>query len=382
MEPLLLMKHVSECYKHKLEELFSRDKKWGLETFKEVLTAYNHPEKQFKTLHIGGSNGKGSVATKIAKALEKEGYKTGLYTSPHISCFRERIQINGAKIPEEAVVRLLPDEKEGSFFELTTLLMFRWFAEEKVDWAVIEVGLGGRLDATNVISPELAVITSISFEHTEILGSSLTEIAYEKGGILKPQIPAIVGPRAAYYPQAEVVSGPFAHYDEENSAIAKRALEKLPISPAAIAYGLAQRPPCRFERLGTRIILDVAHNPDGMQELVRWLGTQKAHIVLAMSKNKDIDASLQILNQAALSYIATEAKNPHHARALEATQLGQKIIASGFPQSKIEVIPSPQEALKAALQKSGLILVTGTFFIMDEIKKGMGSVISPLHLDE
>lgn len=363
------MNLASDSYSSKLERLFQREAKWGLDALREVSKRYGEPHRQYKTVHIGGSNGKGSVATKIAKALEKEGYKTGLYTSPHLSCFRERIRINGQMISEDEVVRLLPDGEEGSFFELTTLLMFRWFAEQKVDYGVIEVGLGGRLDATNLILPEVATVTSISLEHTEILGSTLEEIAFEKGGIFKPGVPAVVGPRADFYPNADKVTGCFKNYDEENSAIARRVLEKLSISQSSIQYGLSFRPPCRFEQVRPQVILDVAHNPDGFNELTRSLKGTKVHVVLALSKTKDIETCLQIMNPFALSYIATEATN---GRGLEAEELKQKIIASGFPASDVTAIKPPAMALQAALQKKGLVLVTGTFFIMADVRKHLG----------
>ena len=362
-------KRASDPYCERLSTLFERDTKYGLEATRELAARFGNPQNNFKTVHIAGSNGKGSTALKIARALQHAGYKTGLYTSPHISSFRERIQINGQKIPEAALLHLLPDEYPGSFFEITTLLALRWFSEEKVDWAVIETGLGGRLDATNIIEPELAIITSISLEHTDILGTTLEEIAREKGGIFKPAARSLVGPKARFYPGVEAISGDFGTYDEENSAIAARALEILAVPQASIHYGIQLRPPCRFERVGERIILDVAHNPDGMKELVRCLKGQKVHIVLGMSKSKDVEACLQALNPAALSYIATEAASP---RSLSALHLRQKIIESGVPPEKIELIPSPFDAVNRSLQRKGTSLITGSFFIMQEARLALG----------
>ena len=164
--------------------------KLGLQNVERLQEILHYPDRSFTSIHVAGTNGKGSVCIKVARALEKAGYRTGLYTSPHISSFRERIRINGKMITEEAVESILPPlfkviEEAGipaTFFEITTFLAFLYFAREKVDFAVLETGLGGRLDATNIVSPCLSVITSISLDHTEILGGSCEEIAHEKGG--------------------------------------------------------------------------------------------------------------------------------------------------------------------------------------------------------
>lgn len=310
--------------------------------------------------------------------LKKEGFRCGLYTSPHLSCFRERIQINGQPIAEKEVERLLPPLLElapdTSFFEITTLLAFCYFAEKQVDWAVIEVGIGGRLDATNLIHPKLALITSISLEHTEILGPTLEEIAAEKGGILKPGVPAVIGPRAPPFPGAEKISGSFKTYDEENSATAKRGLELLGLSPAAIDYGLTFRPPCRAEWASERILLDVAHNPDGIQQLIRLLNGQKAHFVIAFSKTKDIASCLAILLPQALSFTLTEASN---GRSFSPQELQKELLRQNC-QIPIDLISNPREATTFALQKEGLIVITGSFFIMADAKAAIESVFSKL----
>lgn len=171
----------------------------GLETSLSLAAYYNNPHIKFKSIHIGGTNGKGSTSHLLASILQTQGYKVGLYTSPHLIDFRERIKINGEKIPEENVVDFVEKWKnygyEGhpSFFELTMIMAFNWFAKEKVDYAVIEVGMGGRLDSTNIITPILSVITNISHDHNQFLGSTLKEIAGEKAGIIKPGIPVVIG---------------------------------------------------------------------------------------------------------------------------------------------------------------------------------------------
>ena len=165
----------------------------------ELCQALGNPERSFKTVHIAGTNGKGSVSHTLAAILQQSGYKTGLYTSPHLHDFRERFRINGQMIDKEWViqfvdrVRPLLDKIEPSFFEITVALAFAWFAEQEVDIAIIETGLGGRLDSTNVIHPELSVITNIGWDHSNLLGDSLEKIAVEKAGIIKPEVPVVVG---------------------------------------------------------------------------------------------------------------------------------------------------------------------------------------------
>ncbi len=365
MEPLLPMNPLSENYADLIEKLFSinmhRGIKLGLEKMEQACSNLGHPEKQFKSIHIAGTNGKGSVSTKIAKSLTN----TGLFTSPHIASFRERIQIDSTLISEEEVLELLPPlfKEDLTFFEMTTLLAFIYFAQKKVDWAVMEVGLGGRLDATNVITPELSIITSISLEHTEILGTDIDSIAREKGGIIKPNIPVVVGPRCPPILEAIAksknapyikVEGSFNNYDDENSAIAKAALDYLKIP----ASGLSCRPSCRFEKIGN-YILDVAHNPDGMRALTQMLTLhypgQTFDFIVGLSKSKDIDSCLEILTPFAKRFIFVEAEN---GRGLSAKELSQKVnngIASNLPDA-IKMTPN-------------LTIITGTFFIMHQALK-------------
>ncbi len=183
--------------------MFSR---MGSAAFKKDLTNIrllcdylNHPQKSFKTIHVGGTNGKGSVSHMLAAILQTAGYKTGLYTSPHLKDFRERIRVNGQMISEAFVVdfveqiRSFSEEIQPSFFEITVAVACDYFAAQQVDIAIIEVGLGGRLDSTNIIEPELAVITNIGWDHMAMLGNTLKEIAAEKGGIIKPETPVVIG---------------------------------------------------------------------------------------------------------------------------------------------------------------------------------------------
>ena len=173
--------------------------KEGLENTLTLDAHFEHPHRSFRSIHVAGTNGKGSCSHTLAAILQEAGYRVGLYTSPHLVDFRERIRINGQPIPEEYVIRFVEQERgffeplHPSFFELTTAMAFRYFADEKVDVAVIEVGLGGRLDCTNIITPDLCVITNIGFDHMQYLGHTLTKIAKEKAGIIKEDVPVVVG---------------------------------------------------------------------------------------------------------------------------------------------------------------------------------------------
>ena len=200
-------------YPQTIEYLFTRlplFSRIGAAAYKADLTnilalseRLGNPEKKFKSIHIAGTNGKGSTSHMLAAILQKAGYKTGLYTSPHLHDFRERIRINGHVIPENNVIRFTEyiqdsiEQIEPSFFEITVAMAFDWFAKEKIDIAVIETGLGGRLDSTNIISPEVSVITNISYDHMDLLGETLQKIAFEKAGIIKPGIPVVIGEEQA-----------------------------------------------------------------------------------------------------------------------------------------------------------------------------------------
>ena len=173
--------------------------KAGLDTTRLLDEHLGHPHRKYRTLHVAGTNGKGSCSHTLAATLQAAGYKTGLYTSPHLVDFRERIRVNGKPVPQEYVTRFVEEERaffeplHPSFFELTTAMAFQYFADEAVDVAVIEVGLGGRLDCTNIIRPDLCIITNISLDHTQFLGHTLAAIAHEKAGIIKPGIPVVIG---------------------------------------------------------------------------------------------------------------------------------------------------------------------------------------------
>ncbi len=378
--------------------------KLGLDNCRRLQEILNNPTRQFASIHVAGTNGKGSVTTMIAKALEASGYRVGLYTSPHISSFRERIQINGTLISEQATEQLLSllfDTVEqhqipATFFELTTFLAFLYFAQENVDFAVLETGLGGRLDATNVVTPLLSVITSISLEHTPILGTTLEEIAKEKAGIIKPKVPVVIGPRvplsvvqsiaAEQHSPLTIVKGQFDLFMEENQAIAYAALKELDLPEKAIEEGLKARQPCRLEMWNDRVILDVAHNPDGLTHLFQAIriryGNIPIRLLFGLSKNKDIPSCLKIICKNAQAFHLIEAPN---GRGLPIADLYQEM---NKYHSDLSCHPSIADGVKAALELSQankeLLVVCGTFFIMSQVRQALGyqEPVDPIDMNE
>lgn len=358
------------------DSLEIKSMKLGLERVRTVDSLLGSPSRQFASVQVAGTNGKGSVTTKIARALEANGKKVGLYTSPHIHTYHERIQVNGRPISEERADIILKKiisstEIQLSYFELLTLLAFCYFAEEKVDFAVLETGLGGRLDATNIVTPVLSVITSIDKDHLPYLGETLEVIAHEKGGIIKPGIPALLGPHVkplhvfekiaeeAKSPLFQVL-GAFAHYEEENQAIARNALFLLPfpLEKKAIETGLLAVPPCRFEILSDEnplVILDVAHNPDGLKRTFERLSysfpEKKVRVVASFSADKAVEDSLAVINEHAVEVHRTYTD---HIRLLQV----------GDPSLKNTL----ERAYLLAKENGEILLVCGTFFIMHQVR--------------
>ncbi len=332
-----------------LEDAFEfKEMKLTLDRMRVFDAALGFPSCGFKSVHVAGTNGKGSVSTKIASALPG---KVGLFTSPHLESYRERIQINGEWISEEASERLLAHiidkvDERPTYFEILTLLAFTYFAENHVDVAVIEVGVGGRLDATNIVTPILSVITSIDLDHTHYLGETLEEIAREKGGIIKPGVPAVVGPHARYYPNCIEVSGTFTHYEEENQAIAREALKVLGVENPDVSAV----PPCRFEQIGD-VIFDVAHNPAGLERTFERISLnypgRAVRALVAFSSDKDREKCLEVVER--------------HTRAHHFVKVDHPRLE--IPNHAI----SFEEALGFA-QKDELILICGSFFIMGDAK--------------
>ncbi|MGM9746757.1 MAG: bifunctional folylpolyglutamate synthase/dihydrofolate synthase [Paludibacteraceae bacterium] len=380
--------------------------KSGLDTTLALDAHFGHPHQAYRTIHIAGTNGKGSTSHLLASVLQCAGYKVGLYTSPHLRDFCERIRVDGEPIPHERVAafvadhRALIDTLQPSFFEITTALAFLYFAEQQVDVAVIEVGLGGRLDCTNIITPVLSVITNISLDHTDILGDTIAKIAVEKAGIIKPDVPVVVGetqPETApiFVAQAANARAPIifadqlprtalppcalhGNYQAKNLKTVLAAIEQLQqcgfdIAPQAIADGLLQvmertHLQGRWQTLSEhpRIICDTGHNEGGIRYVVEQLQQQKynrLHIVFGMVKDKNIDAVLQLLPREA-TYYFTQA---HIPRALDATLLQHQALSFGLRGNAYSDTHEALDAARRAAAPDDLIFVGGSNYVIAEI---------------
>jgi dihydrofolate synthase/folylpolyglutamate synthase len=337
--------------------------KMDLESFRRIHDQQGAPAYQYSTVHVGGTNGKGSVCLKIAQGLQEKGLKVGLYTSPHITHLNERVKINGKPVEnlDDYIEPLLA--LKMTYFETLTLAGFQAFADQKVDIAVIEVGLGGRLDATNIITPKVSVITSIGWDHMAILGPTLEAIAHEKAGIIKPNVPVVIGPHAKPYEVFKaktdlltIVQGEFAHFDEENQAIAKAALELMGIEPSDSA--LKKVPDCRFMVKGD-VIFDVAHNLSAFQALFDRLDqiNRPKRLVVAFSADKAIHEMIDFLNTKTSSLHFTQAEHPR---------------AYNFSQKNI--YDTLKEAYALAQKNGELLVICGTFFMMASALEAMRAI--------
>ena len=380
----------------------------GLQTTEILDAHYGHPHKNFKTIHIAGTNGKGSVSHSLASILQEAGYKVGLYTSPHLIDFRERIRVNGIPVSEEYVIRFVEDFKllnskrihplSPSFFELTTALAFKYFAEEKIDIAVIEVGLGGRLDCTNIITPILSVITNISFDHTQFLGNTLAQIASEKAGIIKHQVPVVIGEttketRPVFENKAKEMDAPifFAEeidksecdqyefelkgsYQKKNLRTILCATKRLPfIHPEHIQKGLTNV--CkntglmgRWQTLSTNplIICDTGHNVGGWKYLAPQISSvpcDRLHIVFGMVDDKDIRNVLSMLPKNAVYYF-TQANNH---RAIPAQQVGELAKEYGLSGNTYPTVAQAYEEAKSSASEKDFIFIGGSSYIVADL---------------
>lgn len=387
----------------------------------------DNPQQAFKSIHVAGTNGKGSTSHAVSSILQEAGHKVGLYTSPHLKSFTERIKINGQEIAEEAVVgfvqkhRFFLEELKPSFFEMTVAMAFDYFAAEKVDYAVIEVGLGGRLDSTNVISPLLSVITNIGYDHMQFLGNTLPSIAREKAGIIKPGVPVVI---SESHPETKLVFEEVAHaqqapiyfadqmveikggfdshsgmteylvrgqggetafemdlrgnYQRKNLAGILVAVEVLKEQIPGLTTETVQRGLSRiiantglkgrWQKLIDKplVYCDTGHNAEGIKMIVEQLKSiphQHLFMILGMSNDKDINPVLSLLPQAA-SYVFCEAKLP---RAMSAEVLCEQAAAHGLQGG---VIPDVNEALAQVLKEAGerdLVFVGGSTFVVAEL---------------
>jgi dihydrofolate synthase / folylpolyglutamate synthase len=356
-----------------------RGMKWDLERMRELDRKMGSPSTRFSSIHVAGTNGKGSTCTKLAAALFLSNKKVGLYTSPHLFCWRERIQVNFNLITEEEgeelCVKILSSVSfRPTYFELLTQMAFCFFAEQQVEIAVVEVGMGGRLDATNIITPLLSIVTSIDYDHTRYLGSTLEEIAAEKAGIIKEGVPLLLGPNAKplslFLKRGQEkrswvlrVGQPTAHYEEENQSIARAALSFFPLPASAIEEGLKKIPPCRFAILRKSdplLIFDVGHNPAGLNQVFNRIqhafGREPVTVLAAFSADKEISSCLDLLSRRAAKLILTQA---NHERAHP--------VSAYDPSFFCPKEPSVEKAFQLALEeRPKILLVCGTFFIMEE----------------
>lgn len=375
---------TNTAYDEMIKSLFSRVamRRTDLSVIEALLEKWGNPQRSFPTIHVAGTNGKGSVSRKIAAALESAGYRVGLFISPHLIDYEERITINCEKIPKEKVMEYYAriDDPKPNFFECSTCFCFQYFKEQKVDIAVIEAGMGGKLDATNVITPLLSIITSISFDHTEYLGDTLDKIAAQKAGIIKRKVPIVLGPQVKFQPifdkakemDAEVTIAEeiSPYYEVENNGVAKAALQILNIGEEDIEVGLKARMPCRLEQRGN-FIFDVAHNPDGFARLCEALPDQTFHFIIGMSRRKDIKSCLQTIEHKIKHAHFVSSGREDAATAIELETIFKSI--SDRPSTAEE---SVEEAIKNLPNE--LTVICGSFYIMSAAIKQI-ELGSPVH---
>lgn len=414
-----------------------RGMKLGLQNTRLLVKYLGNPHRQFPCIHIAGSNGKGSTSAFLASVLTEAGLRTGLYTSPHLVRFTERIRIDGEEIPEmrlvdyASMIREVVEKSRATFFEATTAIMFRYFADEKVDVAIIETGLGGRFDATNVVLPMLSVITNVSLEHTEYLGNTIREIAREKAGIIKPSIPVVT---AAEDPAVcDVLSGTAARrgspivqagslvslrssggrnsveirlgrrplfsarlgltgrFQLQNAGLALAALLVLKSTPSgrsiagsvdreAIIRGLSRvvrNSGLRgrmeaLSRKGRRYLLDVAHNPDGLRTLLGSLSGRSKRprvIIFGVLKDKDFRPMLRTVSEAADILVAV---TPRTERALRSRSLVAAGRDLGIPLVDGGSVNRGLALANRLAGRKGEILVCGSHYIVGPVLQALG----------
>lgn len=393
----------------------------------KLCAALGDPHTKFKSVHIAGTNGKGSTSHALAAVFQHAGYRTGLYTSPHLIDFRERIRINGTPVNKEWVVNFVDKYKDlvedikPSFFEITVAMAFAAFAEEQVDIAIIETGLGGRLDSTNIITPLLSIITNISYDHKDLLGNTLAEIAAEKAGIIKPNVPVVIGEQqdetervffehsvhkhsALHYAQSlwgmvrtktdtkyqyykainnakremyDLHTDLLGNYQQHNIKTILTAVELLShqgfnvsiqgafaaLADVKGATGLRGR--WEWLQENPTVICDVAHNPAGLKEVLQqWqqVTATKKHIVLGFVKDKDVTEALTLFPKDAVYYFC----NAQTPRALPANDLKELAATTGLNGNAYSTVTDAVTAAKEAMTNDSALLITGSFFIVGE----------------
>ncbi len=406
-----------------LEWLFARQRfmQPGLDRIRALLADLDHPETSFRSILITGTNGKGSTAASLASILQEASYRTALFTSPHLSYFRERFNVDGAALPDKHIaaalkrIQPLAQKHSASFFEIVTALACDLFAEAKVDYAVMECGMGGRYDATNALEPVLSIITNVALDHQQYLGDSLEAIARDKAGIMRPQIPSLTAASgvaltvlqeqaravgsalASVHPvQKDSILGDYRYEVSEtgwhgtefilqtpalaltlhtallgehqaaNAAVAAAAAQTLGIAESQLRTGLAKtRWPGRLELLsyrGKTILLDGAHNPAGASALhkaLKALGLRELTLIFGATQDKDAPSMLNTLLPLTKRVILT--RSQHSPRALAPETLGSFI-------DKAEVVHDAAEALNMAVLDSDVIVIAGSLFLIGELR--------------
>ena len=365
----------------------------------------NYPEKKFKSIHVAGTNGKGSTSHMLASVLQEAGFKVGLYTSPHLKDFRERIKVNGKIVSKQFVIQFIKRNKlflenhKLSFFEMTVGMAFDYFAKQKVDIAIIEVGLGGRLDSTNIITPEVSVITNIGLDHTQFLGDTLELIAHEKAGIIKPNIPIVIGEtqkettpifkriakenNAPIYFADQTIKKTYesdlkGSYQKNNIKTVSQTLTVLqPLgyntSEKQIIKGfknIIKNPGLlgRWQTLqyGPKIICDTAHNREGLTFVMQQLTKEKfskLHLVIGMVNDKNMDSIIDLFPKEATYYFC----KPDIPRGLDAEILKQHFIEIGYEGKAYDTVNEALEFAKKQAKSDDLIYVGGSTFVVAEI---------------
>lgn len=402
------------------EKVGAKAYKPGLQTTETLDKHFGHPHRQFKSIHVAGTNGKGSCSHTLAAILQSEGYNVGLFTSPHLVDFRERIRVNGECISEQYIIDFVEKERRffeplhPSFFELTTALAFKYFAEQKVDIAIIEVGLGGRLDCTNIITPILSIITNISKDHTQFLGNTLADIAGEKAGIIKPGVPVIIGEdlpetRPVFQQKAQKENSPIIFAQDENQQEVQKAehingkmeyttrtwgkltgelcgdyqaknmntilnavkyLTLIKNKGTSIKYGISHVTELtglmgRWQKIQDKplVICDTGHNVGGWQYLAPQIKAQacrQLRIVFGMVDDKDVTTVMKMLPNDAI-YYWTQATTKRAIKVEKIAELGTSLGLNG------NVYPSVNKAFKAAqadAAEDDFIFVGGSSYIV------------------
>jgi len=412
-----------------LKKLPFKDVKPGLSRVEKLLAAVGHPEKTFRSIHVGGTNGKGSVSAMIASVLKAAGYRVGLYTSPHLVSYRERIQLNGDWISEKEFQHLadalMPIAEamsdKPSQFEFLTAMSFLYFAQKKNDWALVEVGLGGRFDATNVLRPEIAVLTNVELDHTDLLGDTVAKIAWEKAGIVKLDLALVTGeeksePRQIIEQECASVNARLipiekkieridfdwsfqtisveklgfirlkllGGYQLQNAAIALTALQELQrflsLSDRVIVDGLEQAQwPGRFEVVqeSPYIVLDGAHNPHGAKALSddirrythKFLAGAKKYLLFGMLADKAFTQAAELLFPEFDEIVLVRPASP---RALDPTLLASIASKLGKPHIICDSVSNAFSTIREKMDARDLLCVAGSLYLVGEVKEYLG----------